>query len=133
MRELDFDDGYETSAIPVNSGFPAEEIGGSFASPNSITAGGGITPSSTSSLEIQYVEGSGGAVDITANPQIGDGSVDGHRLTLIGTSDTNTLKLDNGDGLALNGSCTLGESGMIELIWDDGQSLWREVSRNDMA
>jgi len=77
------------------------------------------------------VQGDGGAIDITGNPQIVDGS-DGNRITLEGTSDTNTLLLEDGNGLALAGgvSMTLKDNQTITLVYDSDADLWRETSRN---
>lgn len=83
--------------------------------------------------EVQYVQGNGGPVDMSANPQVAAGTTRGQKLELIGTSDVNTVKLDNGDGLALNGSCTLGEGAVIGLRWDPDSSVWRERYRNDVV
>lgn len=116
----------------------------------SITAIGGITPSHSISTEVTYgselgisnipscvifgsyyymkVVGSGGAVDITANPQISDG-VKGDRITLEGTSDTNTITLENGNGLSLMGgeSMVLKDGDKITLFYSGTD--WVEVSR----
>ncbi len=99
------------------------------ASPGNITTSG-ITPLGVSK-EIIFVQGSGGAIDITANPQIvTSGSTLGDELTLIGRSDTNTLTLDHGTGLDLNGQCILKAGSIIRLIFDG--TNWAEVSRNDI-
>lgn len=89
---------------------------------------GGITPIGVESETI-YVAGDGGAIDITANPQISAGANDGDELILIGTSDTNTIQLDDGNGLSLNGSMLLANNSVIKLKWDG--SLWLEQSRRD--
>ncbi len=74
------------------------------------------------------VRGNSGAVDISATPQIAAGS-DGQMLTLQGTDDTNTLKLDDGTGLALAGgiSFTLKQGHVIQFIYDG--TVWRELFR----
>lgn len=99
--------------------------------PSSITAAGGVTLAAGGAYdERQYVVGSGGAVDITAIPQITAGVQDGAEVCLIGTSDTNTVQLDNGDGLVLNGVAVLGQYDQLCLNWDSGSSQWIEKSRN---
>lgn len=77
------------------------------------------------------VAGDGGAVDITANPQIVDGA-DGDSLTLEGTSDTNTLLLEAGNGLSLWGgaSITLKDGVTLTLVYTEDDDIWRETSRN---
>lgn len=100
---------------------------GTRASPVAITAAGGISFSETGD-EDKYIEGSGGAVDITANPQVEAGTVDGQRLCLIGRSDDNAVLLENGTGLSLNGQAEIGFDDTLCLRWD--LTNWVEVSRN---
>lgn len=71
------------------------------------------------------------ARDLTAvNPQIAAGT-DGQQLILMGTSDTNTVKLGSGNGLVLFGgvSFTLGFNDILRLVYSD--SNWYEISRSD--
>lgn len=105
-------------------------ISASRASPNNITAAGGITASVSAQSEIQYVQGSGGPINITANPQITVGTFAGQKLVLIGRNDTNTLTLEHGTGLALNGPCVLVADAVIGLVWDG--TNWVEMFRNDI-
>lgn len=100
-----------------------------FGSPTSVTALGGITPAGKFD-ETLFLKGSSGAVDISANPQIAAGTILGQRLTLVGCSDTDTLKLEHGTGLIMNGPCTLKAGSIIKLIWIG--SNWAEVARNDL-
>ena len=142
IRQFNFAVGPETSSAPttgtptnptdvVTLAYGNENYGvtftNSYASPTSITAGAGITASDTRGVEVLYVQGSGGAVNITANPQISSPSAAGKRLVLVGTNSTNTLTLDHGDGLVLNGSFVLRDQSQIVLLWDG--LLWREMSR----
>jgi len=91
-----------------------------------ITAGTGITTSMCA--RFVYYNGSA-AVDITANPQIADSYYDGKVITIIGSSDVNTLTLDDGTGLALTAQCVLGAGDTITLIYVTALDLWVEVSR----
>jgi hypothetical protein len=77
------------------------------------------------------VSGDGGAVDLSSSPQINNGQFDGQQLFIVGGSDSNTVKLDHGDGLALVGGAamTLGEGDCLALRWDNSASLWREMHR----
>jgi hypothetical protein len=102
---------------------------GSTGSPNAITASGGISVLGLS-REYQFVESNGGAVTVTANPQIDAGDWVGQELILQGVSDTNTLSIADGNGLSLNGGCVLKASSRIYLVWDG--TAWGEVSRNDI-
>lgn len=90
----------------------------------SIVAGTGIVSIINT---IVRVAGSGGAVDITANPQIEAGA-DGQILIVQGTNDTNTVTLDDGTGLALCGgvSMVLAKNDNISLMYDLGESEWLE-------
>lgn len=108
--------------------------GGTVHTPSStqaITAAGGITAAMLG-YGITRIQGSGGAVDITANPQIADGA-DGQIIRLQGDSDTNTVKFDDGTGLQLAGaaSCTLGKGDILCLTYDAGDDIWYEISRSD--
>ena len=100
-----------------------------------------MTPSTTANITvtgitvtrtIMRIQGSGGAIDITADPQIAAGS-DGQMIILKGESNANTVKLDNGAGLALQGAVpfTMGAGDMIKFVYDAGNSIWYEISRAD--
>lgn len=105
---------------------------GTYTAPELIAAGSGVGVDSVFE-EVQYIEGDGGAVNVTANPQVAAGSTAGQKLELIGTSDANTVTLENGDGLALNGSCVLGDGAVLGLRWDAVAMVWRERYRNDVV
>lgn len=90
-----------------------------------ITAGGGITITKTE-MDIQ---GSGGAVDITVNPQIVAG-IAGQFVMLHGRSDTNTVQLDDGNGVHIHGRAIIGDGDKMGLVYDEIDSVWSEVFRN---
>ena len=92
-----------------------------------ITAGGGITVTNSN----MRVQGDGGPVAITANPQIVAGT-DGQIVYIQGQSDTNTIAIHNGDGLHLHSGNTLimGEHDYITMQYDEGANLWEELSIN---
>lgn len=102
-----------------------------------ITAAGGITPtnsiSSDENIINYYLQVVGdGAVDIVADPQI-SASTNGKILTLEGTSNTNTVTLDNGSGLELTTSTYILKDGsVITLVYDSDKSAWVEVSRGNV-
>lgn len=86
---------------------------------------------------IMRVVGNGGAVTLTGTPTIVD-SVDGDCVKIQGTSDANTVKLQDeaqlaNTGLQLSGGAdfTLGQGDMIGLCYDLGDDKWYEVSRSD--
>ncbi len=117
-------------AIDAAASAAAAAIGssvvGTRAAPIAITAGGGIS-FAAAAITHHYIEGDGGPVTVTANPQIAAGTQVGQTLLLIGRSDTNTVTLANGTGLSLNGGITLGEDETIYLYWDNVN--WSEFSR----
>lgn len=78
---------------------------------------------------IAYVVSTGGNVLVTANPAITVGYADGQLLRVIGTHLTNTIQFNDGNGLALNGSCILGLNQSLNLQWVTGPNLWFETSR----
>ena len=92
-----------------------------------ITAGGGITVTNAT----MQIQGDGGSVIITANPQIAAGT-DGQLVYLQGQNDTNTVIIHDGDGLMLHSGSVLilGEHDYIVMQYDSGSSQWEEVSTN---
>ena len=97
-------------------------------SDTAITAAGGITVTKA----IMRVAGNGGAIDITADPQIVAGT-DGQVVIIQGTHDTNTVTLDDGTGLALSAQCVLAAQDNITLMYDSGDSEWIETSRTTVV
>ncbi len=116
-----------TSAGESPLGGGAFSVTGTRASPSAIVAGTGIAFTGADARQLWFIEGSGGAVDVSANPQIAAATTVGQELTLVGRSDTNTVTLENGTGLDLNGECVLGASSVLSLVWDG--SAWVEMSR----
>lgn len=104
-------------------------VTGTRTSPQSVTAGTAIAPSTTATVQTFWLQGSGGPVTVTANPAIGAGGFEGQLLYLFGTSDTNTVTYNNGNGLSLRGSITLAADDPLVLMWSAASSLWVEVSR----
>ena len=102
-------------------------VSGSQASPNAITAAGGIAFTGTNYSNMSFIAGSGGAVTVTATPQIAAAGSVGQMLILLGTSATNTVTLADGNGLGLNGAWVGGNNSSLTLIWNG--SVWYEVSR----
>jgi len=90
---------------------------GSLASPNIITAAGGVS-STSDQRQYQFVISSGGAVVVTANPQVSAGTIVGQELIIEGTSDTDYITLNDGTGLSLNGSIDLKNRKKLFLVWN---------------
>lgn len=119
-----------TAATP--SSF-APVINNSQASPQSVTAAGGISLTGLAYVNVVFVAGSGGAVTVTATPSVTNCTAAGQLLYIVGEDGTNTVTLqDNsalaGSNLLLNGNVTLGLNSSISLICD-GNSKWVEFAR----
>jgi len=103
---------------------------GTRASPQNVVAGTGISFTGTDARQVWFIQGNAtGVNDITANPQIAAGATLGQELILIGRSNTNTVLLEDGNGLSLNGSYEMGEDSVLYLFWDS--SVWVETSRRE--
>jgi len=85
----------------------------------------------TPDTSIYKVSGTSAAVTMDAITSITDGEVDGQRLTLKGTNDTNTVTILDATNTAQNGNVTLGNGDVINYLWDSTGSVWQEMSRNN--
>lgn len=73
------------------------------------------------------IQGSGGAVTLSATTPIAAGVQDGQKLTLEGAHATNTVTIPGGsDTTALNGDIVLGLYHRIKLIWNATAGKWLE-------
>lgn len=104
----------------------------SFASPYPVVAGTSIPFVAGTKRIKKYIQGSGGAVTLTANPRIQAGTIDGQELILVGCSDTNTVSIDTGNGTQKNGMDVMVNGSVTVYSWDNGQAIWLEVSRNNI-
>lgn len=104
-------------------------VTGTRASPSAIVAGTGIAFTGNGARQMWFIQGSGGAVDVSANPQVAAGSIVGQELVLCGRSDSNTVLLEDGTGLSLNGQCLLAEDSVLGLFWDG--TNWVEMFRSE--
>jgi hypothetical protein len=109
-------------------------VGGTVYTPSGtldIAAATGITTLMLA-YSITRIQGSGGACDISANPQIADGA-DGQIIRLQGDSDTNTVTFEDGTGLALAGAAAFvaGKGDILCLTYDAGDDVWYEISRSN--
>lgn len=111
------------------SGYTVEN---SHAAPYAVTAGTSIPFVAGTRRIKKYIQGYGGAVTVTASPRIQAGTIDGQELVLVGCSDTNTVTLDDGNGLKKNGMDVMVDNSVTIYNWDASQSLWIEISRNNI-
>ena len=102
-------------------------VSGSQAAPGSVTAAGGVSFSGSNYFNTKYIQGSGGAVVVTASPQIAAGSLVGQSLKILCTSAVNTVTFADGTGLSLNGAFVCGSNSAIVLDWNG--SVWTEIAR----
>lgn len=121
------------SSAPTFEWGARPQVFGSRATPRDVVAGTGIVSgsshmSTTALAQYVFIQGSGGAVTVSANPQISNGTIVGQTIILQGRSDTNTVTLSNGTGLSLNGSAVMGADDILSLIWDG--TSWTEMSRS---
>lgn len=152
-RIIEFITGIETSVQP-DAGTPTDNndvitlsyvtasmslkrrVTSSFASPYSAVAGTSIAHGllATEDSCLMFLKGSSGAVDMSANPQIAVGTRNGQVLELIFTSDTDTVLLENGNGLAMPQGSIRSKAGTImRFHWDNGSSLWRNSYWNNIG
>lgn len=118
------------------SGMPS--LNGGSASPQSVTASGGVTLASLSYDNFAWLIGSPGAVTVTATPSVTACTADGQKLHLIGTDVTKTVTLQDNAGLSgsdleLNGTWVGGLFSVLNLHCDmtllSGVGVWVEDSR----
>lgn len=102
-------------------------VTGTRATPQDIGTGGITYVNADGPLQTWFVQGNGGPIIVSGNPAISAAATVGRRLRLIGRSDTNTLTLNDGNGLDLNGPVVLGASSVIDLEFDG--TNWVETSR----
>lgn len=105
---------------------PALVPSGTVGAPNVITAAGGIT-TSADQRQYKFVVSNGGPVTVTANPQIQNGTVLGQELIIEGTSDTDYPILNDGTGLAMNGTAEIKNEKKVYFVWNGIK--WSEISR----
>lgn len=86
-----------------------------------------LTPASS----FHRLEGTSGAITLNGTTAITDGEKDGQTLVIKGTSDTNTVTVNDGANTAMNGNITLVKGDVIEFVWDNTSSEWVERGRTN--
>jgi hypothetical protein len=103
--------------------------------PNDDTAIADGTSISLNGLPMESIQvaGSGGPITLSATPFGAGPFIDRATVTLMGTSDTNTVTLnfnDAANGALINGNITLEKDTSITLQWFEVDSRWKELNRN---
>ena len=111
---------------------------GSFTAGVTITAAASINIAGTTTgngfdEEVIFIIGdTTTGTDITTGvDQVRDGNKVGQRVILMGTSDTSTVALQDGNNLQLNGDFTFYKYSSLELIWGGTADGWCEIARRD--
>lgn len=91
----------------------------------SLTQGGTLTPTNT----VMKIQGSGGAVTMSASTSISDGSRADQILILQGDHATNTVTITDLSNVRLRQAVTLQQYENITLRWDAVVQDWIEISR----
>lgn len=124
--------GLITAASNGSSSSPS--LNGGSASPQLVTAAGGVVLSSISYVNFAWVIGDPGAVTVTATPSITACTADGQVLHVIGTDATKKVTLQDNAGLAgsnlqLNGTWVGSLYSVLNLECDITLGMWVEQSR----
>lgn len=131
------DNGAGVMSCASNNGTP--QLFGTRQTGRSVVAGTGITSgashmSTTAPSQLIFIVSSTGSPNtITANPSIEAGTIVGQKIRLCGTSDTASVQINNGNGIAGNGSREFGKDDCCEYTWlgsDGTTSDWAEQSCN---
>lgn len=72
---------------------------------------------------------SGGAVILDGTLPLDDGSIDCQELRLLGTSDVDTVQINDGGNISLKGPIIFQKGTVLDLFWDDVESVWVEDNR----
>lgn len=113
----------------------APTLNGSQASPQSVTAAGGVSLSGITYNNVVFLVSNGGSVTVTATPSVTACTQAGQLVHLVGESASNTITLQDetalsGAKLHLNGNWTSGLNVILTLLCD-GNGFWDEVSRQN--
>lgn len=120
-------DSWTSVLFGAGGGSTAPDLTGTLAAPVSISSGSGISFSGTYYNNIKFLKSNGGAVAVGTSPQIQAGNLVGQRLLLVFTDDTDTVELNDGNGLDLAAKFISAAKRKLELEWDG--TVWSENFR----
>jgi hypothetical protein len=89
-----------------------------------------VTTPTALTTELNFIASSGGALIMSANPQIDASTEVGKTIIMTGISDVDTITFVPTSTLRINGNWTARSGSMISVYWDG--SAYREASRNDI-
>ncbi len=121
-------DGAGTLSWAAGGGGSSPTIVGTRAAPSITDGTATIVLPPVASTNILFVQSNGGAVIATAVQQFSVSTTVGDTLTVIGRSDVDTVQYNNDGILELNGPIILGQSDVLNLMWDG--AVWLETGRN---
>ena len=95
-----------------------------------VGAAGTVDVGSTGANRVDLTAGSAITLGADSTDVIDDGTVDGQTLMLVGTSNSNTIRIDSDhQNVAINGDIVLGQNDAIFLMWNGTD--WVEISRSN--
>lgn len=108
----------------AGGGSSAPDLEGTIGSPATASSGIALNFSGTSYFNKKWLVSSGGAIALGATPQIQPGNLVGQQLLLTFCSDTDTVEMNDGNGLELAGKFIGTNKRKILLEWDG--TIWSE-------
>lgn len=106
-------------AAAASAASASTTIVGTRAAPTNVVAANGILFTSTTYRTVNFVQGNGGSVFITAAARIQAGTIVGQILELIGRSDANFIQIPDGNGVITGGiTIQLLANSIVEFFWD---------------
>ena len=102
-------------------------VTGTNGAPTAVVGATGVVFSGTSLDNLKYIVSNGGAVVVSANPQIAAGTVIGQKLRLVFKSATDTLQFADGTGLSLSAAFISALDRELHLNWNG--ATWVEYLR----
>ena len=95
-----------------------------------VGAAGTVAVGSTGAYRVDLTAGSAITLGADSTDVIDEGTGDGQTLMLVGTSNSNTIRIDSDhQNVAINGDIVLGQNDAIFLMWNGTD--WVEISRSN--
>ena len=91
----------------------------------------GTSDTLTRTAHKMRVQTNNGQQTLATSTPIAAGTVDGEELVIIGISDSNPIRIqDGGTAAGFNGDINFTSGVTLHAWWDDTSSLWREIGRS---